>query len=257
MRPTRKVVVVGGGSAGWITANVLAAASRGGPDGSPQVVLIESADIPTIGVGEGTWPSMRGTLQRIGLAENEFLGACDASFKQGTRFVGWRDGTEDAYTHPFSWPLEYARLNPALRWLACGRAQPFAESVTPQADVIAHGLAPKQASAPEYAFTVNYGYHLNAAKFADLLRRQAVERLGVTHIEGTVAQVESHPDGDIAALVLNTGRRIDGDLFVDCTGHRALLLEGHVKRPLVSVADVLFNDRAVVVQVPYANPAGY
>ena len=254
MKPTRKVVVVGGGSAGWITANILAAASRGGPDGSPQVVLIESADIPTIGVGEGTWPSMRGTLQRIGLAESEFLAACDASFKQGTRFVGWRDGTTGAYTHPFSWPLEYARLNPALRWLSC-RAQPFAESVTPQADVIARGLAPKQASAPEYAFTVNYGYHLNAAKFAGLLRRQAVERLGVTRIEGTVAQVEAHPDGDIAALVLNTGRRIEGDLFVDCTGHRALLFAGHFKRPLVSVADVLFNDRAVVVQVPYEAPA--
>ena len=103
---------------------------------------------------------------------------------------------------------------------------------------------------------MNYGYHLNAGEFADLLRRQAVDRLGVTRIEGTVAQVEAHPDGDIAALVLNTGRRIEGDLFVDCTGHRALLLEGHFKRPLVSVADVLFNDRAVVVQVPYANPAG-
>ena len=254
-RPTRKVVVVGGGSAGWITANVLAAALRGRAEPPPQVQLVESADIPAIGVGEGTWPSMRGTLQRVGIAEDELLRACDASFKQGTRFLGWADGVgAEGYTHPFSWPLDYASANPAWRWLAHGRSRPFAESVTPQADVVARGLAPKQASAPPYAFTVNYGYHLNAAKFADMLRRHALERLGVTRLAATVVQVESQPNGDIAALRLDTGTRIDGDLFVDCTGHRALLLGEHFGCGLVSVADMLFNDAAIVAQVPAANP---
>ncbi len=254
-RPTRKVVIVGGGSAGWITANVLAAALRGRTEQPMQVRLVESADIPAIGVGEGTWPSMRGTLQRIGIAEEELLAACDASFKQGTRFLGWADGSDaDAYTHPFSWPLEYARANPARRWLAHGRSRPFAESVTPQAAVVARGLAPKQPSAPPYAFTVNYGYHLNAVKFAELLRRHALERLGVTRLAATVLRVEPQSNGDIAALHLDTGARVDGDLFVDCTGHRALLLGEHYGCGLVSVADQLFNDAAIVAQVPYANP---
>ena len=253
-RATRQVVIVGGGTAGWITANVLAARLRGRQEPRPLVTLVESADIPTIGVGEGTWPSMRGTLQRIGLAEDEFLRVCDASFKQGTRFVGWNDTGRGAYTHPFSWPVDYGSVNPAWRWLLAGRPQPFAEAVTPQAAVIAGGLAPKQADAPPYAFTVNYGYHLSAAKFAQLLRRHAEGAHGVAHATGTVAQVESHADGDIAALRLEDGRRIEGDLFIDCTGHRGRLIGEHFGCGRKSVAHVLFNDAAIVAQVPYADP---
>ena len=254
-RPTRKVLIVGGGAAGWITASMLAAERRRRNDALPQVALVESPDLPIIGVGEGTWPSMRMTLQRIGLAEDQLVRDCEASFKQGTRFFGWsgRQGA-DAYCHPFSWPAEYASLNPARHWLAQGNGSPFAEAVTPQASVIEKGLAPKQASAPEYAFTVNYGYHLDAVKFAALLRRHALDELGVTRISGTVEHIESHPDGDLAALVLDNGQRVEGDLFVDCTGQRALLIGQHYGRGLVSAADWLFNDRAIAVQVPYADP---
>ena len=251
-KPTKRVVVVGGGSAGWLTANVVAAEHLGG---ELQVVLVESPDVPTVGVGEGTWPSMRATLKRIGIPERDFVRTSDASFKQGTRFRGWsgRDGFE-RYTHPFSWPAEYADLNPVRFWLAQARRGPFAEAVTPQAHTIAQGLAPKQAQAPEYAFAVNYGYHLDAVKFAALLRRNAVDRLGVAHVLGHVARIEPHPNGDIAALVLDGGERIEGDLFVDCTGARALLIGEHCRQGLVSVEDVLCNDRALVVQVPHADP---
>ena len=244
------VVVVGGGSAGWITAAVLAAQHHGHETAS--VVLVESPDVPTIGVGEGTWPSMRSTLQRIGIAEHDFVRECDASFKQGTRFLGWSG--DQAYIHPFSWPLDYANANPAQHWLAGDRATPFAEMVTPQAEVIARGLAPKQAAMPPYAFAVNYGYHLDAGKFAALLRRHAVSRLGVRHIRANVVGIESHPSGDIAALTLNSGHKVAGDLFVDCTGTKALLIGEHYGQDLISAADVLFNDRAIVAQVPYADP---
>ena len=253
-RPTRTAVIVGGGTAGWLTASVLAAERwRNGAE-TPRVVLVESPDVPTIGVGEGTWPSMRMTLQRIGLAEGELIAGAEASFKQGTRFFGWgQDDGADEYCHPFSWPAEYASLNPARHWLAQGGATPFAAAVTPQASVIARGLAPKQASTPDYAFAVNYGYHLDAAKFAELLRRHAVDRLGVTHLHGTVDGIECHADGDLAALVLRGGQRVAGDLFVDCTGQRALLIGGHYGCRFVSAATWLFNDRAIAVQVPYAN----
>ena len=254
-RATRTVVIVGGGAAGWITANLLAAESRRRGDQPPRIVLVESPEVPAIGVGEGTWPSMRMTLQRIGLAEDQLLKGCEASFKQGTRFLGWSGhGQADAYCHPFSWPAEYASLNPARHWLAQGNGRPFAEAVTPQARVIERGLAPKQAGAPEYAFTVNYGYHLDATKFAALLRQHGAHKLGLEHISGTVADIQAHPDGDLAALTLDTGQRVGGDLFVDCTGQRALLIGRHYGRGLVSVADWLFNDRAIAVQVPYADP---
>ena len=253
-QPIRKIVIVGGGTAGWITAAVVAAESPGRDDQAVQVVLVESPDIPIIGVGEGTWPSMRMTLQQMGLPEDEFICECNASFKQGTRFRNW-SGSPDTteYTHPFSLPVDYADLNPGRFWLSHGGHSAYADLVTPQARVIELGLAPKQVSAPQYAFTVNYGYHFDAAKFAALLHRHAVEELGVRYVSANVERIESHPDGDIAAVALDTGERVEGDLFVDCTGQKALLIGRHFGSRLVSVKDVLFNDRAIAVQVPYAN----
>ena len=250
-RATREVVVVGGGTAGWIAANAIATECRHWA--APlRVTLVESPDIPTIGVGEGTWPSMRGTLQRMGVDEDEMLRTCDASFKQGTWFRGWsgRSG-EDAYIHPFSLPVEYARLNPATYWLREGNEEPFAAFATPQVAAIEQGLAPKDASAPQYAFAFNYAYHLDAGKFAGLLERHATGEVGVTHILANVASIETRENGDIAALRLDTGNRLAGDLFVDCTGQRALLIGQHYGQPFASVRDTLFNDRAVVVQVPH------
>lgn len=254
-RPTTKVVIVGGGTAGWITANAVAAEHcRDGAVGV-EVVLVESPDIPTIGVGEGTWPSMRMTLQRIGLSEDRMIRACNASFKQGTRFSGWSGrGANDGYIHPFSLPTNYATDNPATSWLASDARAPFAHAVTPQAALIERGLAPKQATTPQYAFAFNYGYHLDAHAFADLLRQHAVERLGVTHVSGNVERIEAGPGGDLDAVLLDTGERIGGELFVDCTGRRGLLIGQHYRVGSTSVKDVLFNDTALAVQVPYANP---
>ena len=250
-RATRKVVIVGGGTAGWIAANYIAAECRHWRE-PLKVVLVEAPDIPTIGVGEGTWPSMRRTLQRIGIDEDEMLQACGASFKQGTRFLGWSGlGEPDEYIHPFSLPVEYSRLNPAKYWLGERPDEPFARFATPQVAAIERGLAPKEASTPQYAFAFNYAYHLDAGKFAALLQRHAVQRLGVQHVFGKVERVESQGDGDIAAISLDTGARLAGDLFVDCTGQRALLIAGHFGRPFVSARDMLFNDRAIAVQVPY------
>ena len=250
----RTIVVVGGGTAGWITASLVAAEHRDSAQ-PPEVVLVESPDIPIIGVGEGTWPSMRMTLQRIGLPEADLLRQCEASFKQGTRFTGWsRPGEAQQYVHPFSLPAEYATLNLAEHWLATGGAVPFADFAAPQARVIAGGLAPKQRATPEYAFNVNYGYHFDAGKFARLLHRHAVTRLGIRYVPGNLQQVEHRENGDIAALVLDTGERLAADLFVDCTGQRALLIGRYPEAGFVSVKHVLFNDTAIAAQVPYADP---
>jgi hypothetical protein len=198
---------------------------------------------------------MRMTLQKIGLPEAELLRQCEASFKQGTRFAAWARRDDAArYVHPFSLPAEYATLNLAEHWLATDGAVPFADYVTPQAAVIEAGLAPKQPATPEYAFNVNYGYHFDAGRFARLLHQHAVGRLGVRYVSANLRQVDSREDGDIAAIVLDTGERLAGDLFVDCTGQRALLIGRYPEAGLVSVKDVLFNDAAIAVQVPYADP---
>lgn len=254
-RQTKKVVIVGGGTAGWITANAIAAEARQTSGGGIRIVLVESPDIPTIGVGEGTWPSMRMTLNRIGLSEDRMVRACNASFKQGTRFFGWSRGDDaDEYIHPFSLPVEYASINPAMHWLGRNETTPFSRFVTPQATVIERGLAPKQAATPPYAFVFNYGYHLDAGRFAALLCRHAVAELGVTHIKGNVVEIENRPGGDIDGVLLDTGERVGGDLFVDCTGQRALLLGQHQGIGFTSVRDLLFNDTALVMQIPYARP---
>jgi tryptophan halogenase len=249
------IVIVGGGSAGWLSAGVIAAEHRIDAQ-SPQpfkVLLIESPDVPTIGVGEGTWPSMRTTLQRIGLSETDFLRECDASFKQGTFFRNWHTGDGDTYCHPFSVPIDYAESNLAIDWLALSDAPLFADAVTPQTALFADCLAPKQITTPEYAFVVNYGYHLDAGKFAELLRKHCTEKLGVQHVKANVSQVNTAANGDIQSVTTDSAGDIAGDLFIDCTGTKSLLLGEHFEVPFQSQQAYLFNDTALAAQVPYAH----
>lgn len=245
---------MGGGSAGWLSAGVIAAEHRADPQSrqSIEVLLLESPDVPTIGVGEGTWPSMRETLRRIGLSETEFIRECGASFKQGTFFRNWQTGHGDTYSHPFTVPAGYAETNLAPHWLALADAPAFADAVTPQTALFAGCLAPKQITTPEYAFIVNYGYHLDAGKFAELLRRHCTEQLGVRHIKANVSRVNGAENGDIRSVTTDRAGEIVGDLFVDCTGTSSLLLGEHFKIPLQSRQAHLFNDTALAAQVPYA-----
>jgi hypothetical protein len=250
------IVVVGGGSAGWLVAGVLAA------EHPLRVTLVESPAVPAIGVGEGTWPSMRDTLQRIGVSESDFFRECDAAFKQGSRFEGWRTGglggaDDDVYFHPFVLPQGYGDANLAGAWQEAHRATPFADLVSFQPHLCVHGRAPKQAVTPEFAAVANYGYHLDAGKFGAFLRDHCVQKLGVRHIVGHVEEIRSKHEGelsgDIAALALRGGTLVEGDLFVDCTGMQSLLLGKHYGVPLLHQRHVLFNDSALAVQVPYAS----
>ena len=254
-----RIIIVGGGSAGWLTAGVIAAEHRVDSDSQQpfELLLIESPDVPTIDVGEGTWPSMRATLQRIGLSETDFIRECDASFKQGTYFRDWQtgggQGDDDSYSHPFTVPIGYADTNLAPHWLELKDAPRFADAVTPQTALFADCLAPKQITTPEYAFVVNYAYHLDAGKFAELLRRHCTEQLGVKHIKANVSQINAAENGDIRSVTTDRAGEIAGDLFIDCTGSRSLLLGEHFEIPFESRQAYLFNDTALAAQVPYAD----
>lgn len=248
-----RIVIVGGGTAGWLSAALIAADARRFGPGARLVTLIESPDIPTVGVGEGTWPTMRATLQSIGLDEEQVLRECDAAFKQGSRFDGWATGQPgDSYYHPFTPPPEGEPRDLVAAWREAAPNLPFAEAVSAQPAVCAKSLAPKQASMAGYAGALNYAYHLDAGKLAACLARHATQALGVVHARDEVVSVEGAPDGTIAAVVTRGGARIEGDLFIDCSGHRALLIGGHYGVGWVDRSDGSANDRALAAQVPVA-----
>jgi glycine/D-amino acid oxidase-like deaminating enzyme len=251
-RPVRHVVIVGGGSAGWLTAGIIAAEHCGTKESGLRVTLIESPDVKTIGVGEGTWPSMRDTLRHMGVSETEFVRACDASFKQGSKFVGWVTGGEDdVYYHPFVLPQGYTEANLVARWQSRYPDTPFASLVSFQPHLCENGKAPKQAATPEFAAVANYAYHLDAGKFGDFLKKHCVDKLGVSHVLDHVEGVVPAENGDIDALETSAHGKLEGDLFIDCTGFASLLIGKHYDVPFVSRKEILFNDSALALQVPY------
>ncbi|GGY91173.1 tryptophan halogenase family protein [Pseudoduganella plicata] len=248
----RRIVIVGGGSAGWLTAGMIAADHQAASPHGLQVTLIESPDVAPIGVGEGTWPSMRDTLRRIGVPETAFFRECDAAFKQGSLFRGWREPAgDDYYFHPFVLPQGYGEADLVGPWQAAYAQVPFADLVSFQPHLCAKGRAPKQPGTPEYAAVANYGYHLDAGKFGVFLRKHCLERLGVRYVPDHVTGIASHDNGDIAALHTREHGALAGDLFIDCTGMQSLLLGRHFDIPVISQRHVLFNDSALAVQVPY------
>ena len=250
--PLKDILVVGGGTAGWLTAAVLASGHNASLESGVRVTLIESPDVSTIGVGEGTWPSMRDTLRRIGVSERDFIRECSASFKQGSKFVGWRTGDDaEFYYHPFSLPQGYVQANLVPYWQAEHANMSFASAFSSQEALCQLGKAPKQPETPEFAAVANYAYHLDAGKFATFLQQHCTQKLGVRHVLDHVAGVNSTTSGDIASLATRANGDLTADLFIDCSGVASLLLGKHYAVPFVSQKDVLFNDRAIAMQVPY------
>ena len=249
-----RVVIVGGGTAGWLTAGIIAAKHclKDSPTQETVITLVESPDVKNLGVGEGTWPTMRDTLRQIGISEREFIACCDASFKQASKFVGWSCGKDEHYYHPFTAPSGYGAVSIADHWCATAKDIDFESWVCAQGAICQQNLAPKLPQMPEYAFSLNYGYHLNAGKFVKMLHQHCVEKLGVNYIQGHVEQVLSAENGDISAIVLTSGEQVKGDLFIDCSGFAAILIGKHYQIPFKSKQHILFNDTALAVQVDYA-----
>ncbi|MEJ0028773.1 MAG: tryptophan halogenase family protein [Rhizomicrobium sp.] len=255
VRPIQNIVIVGGGTAGWLAAGVIAARHQGRMKTGFTVTLVESPNIGIIGVGEGTWPTMRSTLEKIGVSETAFFRECDTAFKQGASFARWTTGAaNDAYYHPLMLPQGFTQLNLVPHWLRSGRGRSFCDAVCPQGQLCDDGLAPKMITTPEYQAVANYAYHLDAGKFAPFLQRHCTEKLGVRHVQADVLTVNRAENGDIASLTTRQAGDIPGDLFVDCSGFSALLLGKTLGVPFKDCSDVLFCDTALAVQVPYETP---
>lgn len=250
----KKIVIVGGGSAGWLTAGILAAEHQANLATGLKITLIESPDVSTIGVGEGTWPTMRNTLQTIGINEKEFIRCCDVAFKQGSQFIGWYNNqTNDKYYHPFVAPHGHGECNLHAYWKNNFPDSNFASSLSFQPHLCDAGKAPKQFQTPDYAAVANYGYHLNAKKFADMLKKHCQNKLGVEFISDHVTEVNNNDLGLIESLSTKQSGDIEAELFIDCSGAKSILLGEHYQIPFESKKSVLFNDSAIASQIPYAN----
>ena len=190
------ILIVGGGTAGWLTAAWLA--KQLGP-GGVRITLVESSDIPTVGVGEGTFPTIARTLSALGADEAEFMRESGAAFKQGIRFVDWLHpksaGQRRHYYHPFALPRAPEDLELLPYWLL-GEAGDvsFADAVTLQEKVCDAGRAPKRETDAGFRGPMNYAYHLDAGRFGAYLARLA-RGLGVKHLVGTVTRVELGESG--------------------------------------------------------------
>lgn len=253
---TRRIVIVGGGTAGWLTAGRIAAEYQDKTQQKVEVTLVESPNVPIVGVGEGTWPTMRSTLIKLGIREDDFINQCDVSFKQGAKFAKWAHNTDDDfYYHPLVLPQGFAKVNLAPHWQQQNGSSSFSHSVCFQEAICEKGLAPKTIRNPQYGAVANYAYHLNAGKFSQFLQQHCTENLAVKHILADVNGVVENELGDIAYLQTAQAGNIHGDLFIDCSGFSALLIGKHYQIPFTSCNDVLFVDNALAVQVPYEHEA--
>lgn len=247
------VAVLGGGTAGWLSAALIGAKQKP-KDPSLKVLLIESPNIKTIGVGEGTWPSMRSTLQQIGINEQAFIKECNVSLKQGSQFVAWKNGqTDDYYYHPFVTPNGYYELDLYTSWQQHAPQMSFSEYACVQSHVCEHSKAPKQFATPDYAGVTSYGYHLDAGKFANMLKKHCITNLGVEYISDDIDAVLSDENNDICALVGKNHGEIKLDMMLDCSGLSGLVIEKHYGVKMKSCQHILFNDSALTAHVPYQN----
>lgn len=246
----KRVLIVGGGSAGWSAAAYLNAALNGAGRKTAEIALIESPDVPRIGVGEATIPNINHILRVIGIDEIDFMRAVDGTFKQSIRYVNWLHGKGEHYHHPFSRnrmaPLEIA----GQLWLQSDRSIPYMETISAQPLICELNLAPRMLTQWDFGAPLTYAYHMNAMKFADYLTAYATAR-GVTHYLDHVVDVAMAENGDIASIQTRSGMDIEADLFVDCTGFAAILAEKKLGVPWVDCSRWLMCDQAITMHVPY------
>ncbi|MEE9347532.1 MAG: tryptophan halogenase family protein [Robiginitomaculum sp.] len=253
------VIIIGGGTSGWLTAAYLSQELGSYLDNGVKITLIEASDVPTVGVGEGTFPTLRTTLAKIGLDEADFIREADATFKQGLEFVNWQGNPTDephSYYHLFEPPRRIQnQIDLAPYWAMKPESErgAFARSVSFQQDICEGRMAPKSLSDASFMAPMNYAYHLDAGKFAQVLKKRA-KFARVEHVVGKVTGVNQTPDGNIESVTLADGAVHKADLFIDCSGFKALLIGETLGEPKTDVRDTLFVDSAVVIRVPHDSP---
>ncbi|MCP4587301.1 MULTISPECIES: tryptophan halogenase family protein [unclassified Pseudoalteromonas] len=237
----KQVVIAGGGTAGWMTAAALAKLLNK----DIKICLIESDDIGTVGVGEATIPPIRTFHKLLGIDEQEFMRATQATFKLGISFENWHQPNSD-YIHSFGmtgkecWAGEFHHF--WLHWQKMGNTDDFADYCyeLQAAKQGKFGISPQN--------PINYAFHMDASRYATFLRAFS-ENLGVKRIEGKIERVNKHSDnGFIKSLSLDNNTEIAGDFFIDCTGFKGILIEQALHTGFEDWSHLLPCDSAVAVQ---------
>lgn len=252
--PLRRIVVLGGGSAGWMSACYLA---KSLPD--VRVVVLATPEIPRIGVGEATIPNLQSVFfDLLGLSEDDWMPHCNASFKMGIKFVNWATPgrgearVRDSYYHVFGLLREHDGL-PLSQYWAKRRADgdpvgTFDEDCYWEPALMEARRGPRFADGTS---ATAHAWHFDANLLADFLARHATTVLGVEHVEDRMTSAVVDDRGFITALRTAGGRDLEGDLFVDCSGFAALLINGAMGEPFVDMGDRLRCNRAIASPVPY------
>lgn len=257
----KEVVILGGGTAGWMTASYLGKALQG----SVRITVLEAPSIPKIGVGEATVPNLqRAFFDYLGLAEDEWMRECNASFKIAVKFINWRTpgagaptartipnhGGPDQFYHPFGLLPEHDQIPLSHYWYhkkTRGETnEPFDYACFREPPVMDAKLAPRWLDGKR---AMRYAWHFDAHLVADFLRRFATERQSAHHIQDELETVKLRDDGFIESLLTKSGRVIAGDLFIDCSGFRGLLINKAMGEPFMSMSDHLLCDSAVASAV--------
>jgi tryptophan 7-halogenase len=248
----RDIVILGGGSSGWMSAAYLARTLGS----AVNITLVESGSIGILGVGEASVPSIGlEFFEYLGLTEEQWMPECNGAFKIGIKYVDWAHPPGSRPDNFFYHVFGEARLSDGIplthywigKRLEDERFPPLSYACYPSAAICDAELSPKFLDGRA---AVPYAYHFDAAQLGGFLRRWAVER-GVARVEDTVVDVRLREDGDIDALLTQGGREVRGDLFIDCSGFRARLLGEALGEPFLSYGKNLLCDRAVALQVPY------
>ena len=243
----RRIVIVGGGTAGWMSASGFAGML---PKGDYDITLVESEMIGTVGVGEATIPPIRIFNSNLQIDESEFMKKTGATFKLGIEFHNWKVKGEH-YFHPFG---NYGRELDGVKfhqyWMSARANRSCADlSEFSLCEVMARGhkFAPDSQDPKSVLSTIGHAYHFDAGLYARFLREYS-EKRGVTRVEGIVSEVKQREqDGFIESIQLESGQIIEGDLFIDCSGFRGLLIEQTLKTGYEDWTDLLPCDRAIAV----------
>jgi len=240
----KKILIVGGGTAGWMAANLIAARWT-----HVDVCLLESTEVGIIGVGEGSTPHLKFFFDAINVSESEWMPRCNATYKNGISFVNWSSvpGFE-SYFHPFPAQTDDFTV-PTFFSNIKARIQGHNANAHPDNYFLETYLTQKNLgpiAAESFPFQILYGYHFDATLVGQFLAGKAIER-GVKRIFGTLTEVILNPTGDLAAVRLNDDSLLDADFFIDCSGFKSLLLQGALKVSFKSFEENLFNNAAVVM----------
>lgn len=250
------IVIVGGGTAGWMSACYLARAVELARQQHPNkqqpvnITLLESADISTVGVGEGSTPYLRHFFAYLGVDEKTWMQTCSATYKMGISFENWNNASADnSYFHPFFSALDIPTADHYFDAVN-QRRRGINTDVNPShyftaAQMVEDGILPNTLS---LATHIDYAYHFDAGQLGDFLKQYAKEK-GVKHHIGTIASVNADAQ-TIHAVQLEDGQQLQAELFVDCSGFRGLLGKRAQKRVFKTYSDTLFNDAAVAIASP-------